>query len=288
MSQTRIVEGYFDSVDGLRLFYRDYSNQSPDDSSPVICLPGLTRNSKDFDDLAERLSTRRRVITTDLRGRGRSEYDPDRTHYHPEQYVADIWQLLETLSIATVCVIGTSLGGLMAMIMAYQRPASIAAVVLNDIGPELDPAGLARVTQSAGLLAKVDTWEEAIHETRKNYGHVFPDWPDARWLDYTKSTYRQSEDGRLDMNLDRNVGVATREGISGLRQDPWLGFDALRLMPLLVLRGEHSDLLSKATLGIMQQRKPDLIAVMVRNRGHAPYLDEPEASNAIDEFLDQN
>ena len=156
------------------------------------------------------------------------------------------------------------------------------------LGPELDPAGIARVVESAGLLPKVDTWEEAIHETRKNYGHVFPDWSDSSWLYYTKSTYRQSDDGRLDMNLDRNVGVATREGISGLRQDPWLLFDALLKIPLLVLRGEHSDLLSTATFGKMQHHKPDLTAVTVRNRGHAPYLDEPEASNAIDEFLDQN
>ncbi len=288
MSQARFLDSYYDSADGLKLFYRDFSNRSGDESIPVICLPGLTRNSRDFDDLAARLSQHRRVITTDLRGRGRSEYDQDRSHYHPEQYVADVWDLLTSLGIAKVIVIGTSLGGLIAMLMAYQRPASIAGVIANDIGPEIDPTGLARVVASAGLLPEVDNWQQAVHETKKNYGHVFPDWPDARWLEYTNSTYRESKDGRLEMNLDQNVGVATREGISGLRQDPWPLFDALLPIPLLVLRGERSDLLSVATLEKMQKRKPDLTAVTVKNRGHAPFLDEPEASDAIDRFLDHD
>ncbi len=285
-SQARFIDGYFDSADGLRLFYRDFPKRSPDRSIPVLCLPGLTRNSRDFDDLAERLSKHRRVITTDLRGRGRSEYDKDRTHYHPEQYVADMWELLAFLDIATVIVIGTSLGGLMATVMAYQRPASIAGVIANDIGPEIDPAGLARVSDNAGLLPDVDSWHEAVRETKKVYEHAFPDWPDSKWLDYARSTFRESNDGRLEMNFDRNIGVATREGTSGLRQDPWLLFDALLPIPLLVLRGEHSDLLSTSTLQKMQERKPDLIAVTVGNRGHAPYLDEPEAVDAIIKFLD--
>ncbi|MCH8303347.1 MAG: alpha/beta hydrolase [Proteobacteria bacterium] len=288
MSQSPFMDGYFASADGLQLFYRDYPNRSADESAPVICLPGLTRNSADFDGLAVRLAQRRRVITTDFRGRGRSEYDNDRTHYHPAQYVADVWELLAFLDIASVIVIGTSRGGMVAMLMVYQRPASIAGVIVNDIGPEIDPAGLARVVQSAGLLPAVDNWQEAVRETRKNYGHVFPDWPDSRWLDYAKSTYRETDDGRLRMNLDSNIGVATREGISGLRQDPWLLFDALLPIPLLVLRGEHSDLLSTTTLEKMQQHKSDLIAVTVRNRGHAPYLDEAEAIDAIDQFLDHH
>jgi pimeloyl-ACP methyl ester carboxylesterase len=280
-------DSYYYSADGLRLFYRDFPSRSPSPSVPVICLPGLTRNSKDFDGLAERLSIHRRVITTDLRGRGRSDYDQDRTRYHPEQYVADIWKLLELLDVVTVVVIGTSLGGLMAMLMAHQRPTSIAGVIVNDIGPELDPAGLARVVENVGLLPQVDNWREAVRETKKIYGPVFPDWPDSSWLDYTKSTYRESNDGRLQMNFDPNIGVATREGISGLRQDPWQLFDALRPIPLLVLRGELSDLLSTMTLEKMLQTKPDLMSVTVRNRGHAPYLDEPEATDAIDNFLDK-
>ncbi|GMR17200.1 MAG: alpha/beta hydrolase [Gammaproteobacteria bacterium] len=285
MSQAPCADGYFRSADGLSLFFRDYPQRSASAATPVICLPGLTRNSEDFVGLAARLATQRRVITTDLRGRGRSEYDHDRSHYNPQQYVADVWELLALLAIDKVIVIGTSLGGLMAMIMAWQRPASVAGAVLNDIGPELDPAGLARVVETAALLPEVDTWQEAVQETRNNYRSSFPDWTESRWLDYAKSTYRETGDGRLAMNLDANVGVATREGLSGLEHDPWQLFDALLPIPLLLLRGEHSDLLSAATCEKMQQRKTDLIAVTVRNRGHAPYLDEPEATDAIDQFL---
>lgn len=288
MSRSRFLDAYYDSADGLKLFYRDYSSRSNKASIPVICLPGLTRSSRDFGSLAVQIAQRRRVITTDLRGRGRSDYDPDRSHYHPQQYVADVWELLASLGIDKVIVIGTSLGGLMAMIMACQRPASIAGVILNDIGPELDPVGLARVVEGAGLLPVVDNWQDAVHETRKNYGSAFPDWSDSQWLEYAKSTYRESNDGRLDMNFDRNIGVASREGTSGVRQDPWQLFDAFLPIPLLVFRGEHSDIFSSTTLEKMQRRKPDLAAVTVRNRGHAPYLDEPEARDAIDTFLDNH
>ncbi len=172
------------------------------------------------------------------------------------------------------------------MIMARERPAAIAAVIMNDIGPELDPVGLARVQANAGLLPPVADWYEAVEQTRQYYHTVFPDWPDSKWLYYAQSTYRQTDDGFLDINMDRNVGVAAREGTSGLRQDPWQLFDALLPIPLLVLRGENSDLFSAATLEKMQLRKPDLTAVVVRNRGHAPYLDEKEAIDAIRKFLD--
>ncbi len=288
MHDSRITEEYYKSSDGLHLFYRSFYRQSAIEVDPVICLPGLTRNSCDFDDLALLLSNRRRVITTDLRGRGRSEYDPDRTNYHPAQYVADIWDLLDHLNVSRVIVIGTSLGGWMAMIMADERPATIAGVVMNDIGPELDPVGVARVQASAGLLPPVADWNEAIVQVRQHYELAYPDWPESKWLSFAKRTYSQSGNGDLDINLDRNVGVASREGKSGLLQDPWLLFDALLPIPLLVLRGERSDILANETLEKMRLRKPDLTAVIVRNRGHAPYLDEAEAIDAIERFLDEN
>ncbi len=280
------TDGYCNSTDGLQLFFRDYHSQLESTADPVICLPGLTRNSRDFHDLAFRLSQHRRVITTDLRGRGYSEYDPVRSNYHPAQYVADIWNLLHHLKISKVIVIGTSLGGWMAMIMAHEKPSAVAAVVMNDIGPELNPAGLARVQAGAGRLPPVANWDEAVEQTRRNYAVVFPDWPDSKWLYYAQTTYRQTANGGLDINLDRNVGVASRESVSGLQQDPWQLFDALLSIPLLVLRGEKSDLFSAATLEKMQLRKQDMTAVVVSNRGHAPYLDEPEALDAIEKFLD--
>lgn len=288
MHDSRITEEYYKSSDGLRLFYRSFCRQSAIEADPVICLPGLTRNSRDFDDLALLLSKRRRVITTDLRGRGCSEYDPDRTNYHPAQYVADIWDLLDHLDVSRVIVIGTSLGGWMAMVMADERPATIAGVVMNDIGPELDPVGVARVQASAGLLPPVADWDEAVVQVKQHYELAYPDWSESKWLSFAKRTYSQSGNGNLDINLDRNVGVASREGKSGLLQDPWQLFDALLPIPLLVLRGERSDILSIETLEKMQLRKPDLTTVIVRIRGHVPYLDEPEAIDAIETFLDEN
>ncbi len=288
MHDSRITEEYYESSDGLRLFYRSFYCQSASEADPVICLPGLTRNSRDFDEFALLLSKRRRVITTDLRGRGCSEYDPDRTNYHPAQYVADIWDLLDHLDVSRVIVIGTSLGGWMAMVMADERPATIAGVVMNDIGPELDPVGVARVQASAGLLPPVTDWNAAIVQVKQHYEHAYPDWPESKWLSFARRTYSQSGNDDLEINLDRNVGVASREGKSGLLRDPWQLFDALLPIPLLVLRGERSDILSSETLEKMQLRKPDLTAVIVRNRGHAPYLDEPEAIDAIERFLDEN
>jgi len=182
MGESRFTDGYYRSSDGLRLFFRDFHNQSTANSDPVLCLPGLTRNSRDFDELALLLSKRRRVVTTDLRGRGRSEYDPDRSNYHPSQYVADIWDLLDHLDIPRVIVIGTSLGGWMAMILAHERPAAIAGAVMNDIGPELDPVGVARVQASAGLLPPVADWDEAVVHVKQDYELAFPDWPDSKWL----------------------------------------------------------------------------------------------------------
>lgn len=284
--KSQSTEGYYRSSDGLKLFYRDYPCSAKGKSCPVICLPGLTRNSDDFDNLATLLSKRRRIIATDLRGRGNSDYDADRFNYQPSKYVEDIWQLLQHLDVSKVAVIGTSLGGWMAMVMAHERPAALTGVVMNDIGPELEPEGVARVLASVGMLPPVADWDEAVSQVRQHYELAFPDWPDSKWLHFAQSTYRQLRNGDLDIRLDRNVGVASREGVSGLRQDPWQLFDALRPVPLLVLRGELSDLLSKATLEKMRIRKPDLRTETVRNRGHAPYLDEPEAIDAIEIFLD--
>ena len=153
-------ERHVTAADGLRLYYRDYRNASS--RPPVICLPGLTRNSRDFAPLATRISETRRVICPDLRGRGKSEYDPQWRNYHPGQYAADLWQLLDTLQLDEVVVIGTSLGGWMAMLLNHQKPGRIAAAVMNDIGPEADPNGIARVVATAGRLDIVGSLAETM------------------------------------------------------------------------------------------------------------------------------
>ena len=277
-------ERHVTAADGLRLYYRDYRNASS--RPPVICLPGLTRNSRDFAPLATRISETRRVICPDLRGRGKSEYDPQWRNYHPGQYAADLWQLLDTLQLDEVVVIGTSLGGWMAMLLNHQKPGRIAAAVMNDIGPEADPNGIARVVATAGRLDIVGSLAEAIEQAKSVYSIAFPDWSEAQWRAYTETTYRQRDDGRFDLNFDRNIGHAAREGVSGLDIDPWTMFADLANVPTLLIHGVLSDILTGPIIDKMCQHKPDLQVVPVRDRGHAPLLDEQEAVDAITTFLE--
>ena len=276
-------ERYFTSADGLRLYFRDYAG--PADSVPVLCLPGLTRNSRDFASLAAWLAGERRVVCPDFRGRGKSEYDPEWRNYHPAQYATDTWRLLDELGLDKVVLIGTSLGGWMAMLMNYQQAGRIAAAVMNDIGPEANPKGIARVTAGAGRLDKVSTFEEAVAQAKNLYEIAFPDWNHEQWQTYTETTYRETDDGHFDLNFDRNIGHAAREGVSGLTVEPWDLFDTLRDVPTLVIHGELSDILTENIILKMRQRKPDLRVAVVSNRGHAPLLDEKEAVDAIATLL---
>jgi pimeloyl-ACP methyl ester carboxylesterase len=282
----KVSEGFYSAADGLQLYFCEHGPPAgPDDAPPVLCLHGLTRNSRDFDELVALLSPRHRLITTDLRGRGHSAYDSDLRHYHPARYVDDVWHLLAHLGIGRVRVIGTSLGGLMAMLMAAQRPETLEAVVLNDVGPELDARGLARVAESAGRLPPVDDWAAAAAAVREATRVAFPDWPDERWMTFARKMYAPSAGGGLDVRLDRNVGEAMRRGFSAMREDPWELFGALRGIPLLVVHGEESDLLTPEILARMREARPDLRTVTVPRRGHAPNLDEAEAIDAIEKFL---
>ena len=277
-------ERHVTAADGLRLYYRDYPNASP--RPPVLCLPGLTRNSRDFAPLATRVSETRRVICPDLRGRGKSEYDPQWRNYHPGQYAADLWQLLDTLQLDEVVVVGTSLGGWMAMLLNHQQPGRIAGTVMNDIGPEADPNGIARVVATAGRLDIVGSLAEAIEQAKSVYSIVFPDWNEEQWRVYTEATYRQLDDGRFDLNFDRNIGHAAREGVSGLDIEPWTMFGDLANVPTLLIHGVLSDILTGPIIDKMCQHKPDLQVVPVRDRGHAPLLDEQEAVDAISTFFE--
>ncbi|HEX7719909.1 MAG TPA: alpha/beta hydrolase [Woeseiaceae bacterium] len=273
---------YYESTDGLRLFYRDYAPEHP--GATVLCLPGLTRNSRDFDDLAAHLSATRRVLTPDLRGRGHSAHDPDWRNYHPATYTGDIWKLLDSLDVDNVIIIGTSLGGIIAMGMAMQKPTRIRGVVMNDVGPEIAPEGLQRIQKYTGLLPPVGSWEEAIAQTREIYGTWLPGLTEDGWRKMAWRAYRENNDGVPQLDIDPNIGRAIREaGAPG--GDLWAAFDALQDIPTLVLRGELSDILSADTLTRMQERKPDLVAVTVSNRGHVPLLNEPECIAAIDRFL---
>jgi pimeloyl-ACP methyl ester carboxylesterase len=279
------AEKFFQSRDGLQIYFRDYAGD--ESKAPVLCLHGLTRNSRDFAALAEYIAPARRVLVPDQRGRGRSQYDPNWLNYHPGTYIEDMWALLRELSVERVIVIGTSLGGLMAMLMAATRPQVLAGVVLNDIGPEIDPVGVARIREYAGRLPPVRSWDDAAAQMKMTFGLAFPDYDEQRWREFASNSFDEGDDGVPRLTADPKIGDAVRSipPPPGALQAMWLAFGQLRNVPALALRGAHSDLLSAATFERMQQEVPSLVAVTVANRGHAPQLDEPDSLRAIDAFL---
>lgn len=278
-------ERYFESADGLSLYYRDYHPAEESDRLPVLCLPGLTRNSRDFETLALRLQRAgRRVLTPDLRGRGRSQHDPNWSNYQPTTYLGDLAALQAAAGAERVVVVGTSLGGILAMLIAATRPAAIAAAVLNDVGPEIAPEGLQRIARYVGRHNPVGSWEEAAAQARATYGLALPDLTDAQWLAFARRSYVEV-DGVPCLDMDPMIGEAVRAAPSGAAPDLWPVYGALRPLPALAVRGELSDVLSEATFDRMALEKPDLRRVTVARRGHPPLLDEPECILAIDEFL---
>jgi pimeloyl-ACP methyl ester carboxylesterase len=280
-------EKFYRSRDGLQLYYRDYAGDAG--KVPVLCLHGLTRNSRDFAALAAHIAPTRRVIVPDHRGRGRSQYDPHWLNYHPGTYVDDMWTLLQELSIERVIVVGTSLGGLMATLMAAMRPQMLAGVVLNDIGPEIDPTGAARIQSYAGRLPPVRNWDDAAAQMKMTFGLAMPEFSEQQWLAFARLSFDEGADGVPRLAADPKIGDAIRSipVPPGAAQAMWLAFGQLRKIPALALRGAHSDLLSAATFERMQREVPSLVAVTVPNRGHAPQLDEPDSTRAIDAFLSE-
>ncbi|MCF4165480.1 alpha/beta hydrolase [Zavarzinia compransoris] len=271
------------SADGLSLYYRDYGDAA-DPRLPVICLPGLTRNSADFEDLATHLSAGgRRVLSPDFRGRGKSAHDPEFMRYVPPTYAGDVIGLLAALGIGRAIFIGTSLGGIVTQLVALAAPAMVAGAVLNDIGPELDPAGLARIASYAGKQGDPADWAAAVAQLREVNGDQFPDLADAIWLKFARAVFVEKPDGGLRPNYDPKIGDAMRA--AGPPADMWPIFAGLAQIPTLLLRGALSDLLARSTVEKMKAAKPDLAVVEVTARGHAPFLDEPEALAAIDALI---
>ncbi len=278
----------YTTQDGLRLFARDYGTRASR-KIPVICLPGLTRNSKDFDDLARRLSITRRVLCPDLRGRGRSQYCENWTDYTPANEVLDILDLMGAAGIHQAVFIGTSRGGIVTMLMAAQRPNAIRGVVFNDIGPEIAIGGLQRIAGYAGIGEAPPTWTEAAFRLRMMNERDFPNLTSEEWYEQARRTYAE-ENGLPKIDYDAKIGTALRKGLeaaNGSLPDMWAQFKALGHVPALVIRGENSDILTAETVRLMEQRHPDLRSVTVPDRGHVPFLDEPTAVAALDAFFDR-
>jgi pimeloyl-ACP methyl ester carboxylesterase len=276
-------EAYYASADGLRLYTRIYE-QAGIEAPAVLCLPGLTRNSRDFEVLAPHLACRYRVLCPDLRGRGYSQRDSRGQNYQPATYLRDILALLKAHSVARAAIIGTSLGGLLAMMLAASRRDLVAGIVLNDIGPEIDPAGLARIRAYAGQLPAVRTWAEAAMQLQSVYGDAWPGLDHAAWLRLARRSYRENASGNPVLDCDPGVGNALRSA-PAQPADLWPLWAALGPVPALAIRGELSDILSPATFERMQREKADLVRQTVARRGHVPLLDEPDCLPAIDAFL---
>ena len=278
------AERFYTSKDGLRLFFRDYGPRTSV-AAPVLCLPGLTRNSRDFADLARWLAETRRVICPDLRGRGRSAWDSDYRNYNPSVYIDDVIRLLESERLSNVLIIGTSLGGLLAMIIGATQSNLVRGLIINDAGPEVDPKGLKRISKYAGKQAPIASWEEAIAACKRNYGDALPGLSSAEWEQFARQTYCEDAGG-IRLESDPRIGDAVREQDS-TPSDLWQVFAMLKDKPALVIRGANSDILSAATLAKMIALKPDLATATVPDRGHAPLLNEPSSLAAIDAFLDR-
>lgn len=277
------ADRFWTSRDGLKLHYRDYAGRA--DRPPVLCLPGLTRNARDFEALAARLAGDWRVLCPDLRGRGDSAYAKDSASYNPLQYVEDLAALFEEAQLGPVVAIGTSLGGLLTMILAITGAQRLAGVVLNDVGPVIEAAGLERIRGYVGQARSFPTWMHAARALEESQGPAFPDFEIADWLAMAKRCMVVGGNGRIVFDYDMKIAEPFSQPGGEAGVDMWPGVDALKGLPVLVLRGELSDVFSGATQAEMIARLPGSEGVTVPRVGHAPTLDEPEAVAAIERLL---
>ena len=278
-------DGYWWSPDGLRLHYRDYSG-GEDGRPPLLCMPGLTRNSRDFEPLAARLAGQWRLICPDMRGRAESAYAKDAMTYVPLTYLQDISRLLADLAITRFVAVGTSLGGVITMLIAATHREWLAGAVLNDVGPVLDEGGLARIRSYVGVGQSHPTWVHAARALAEANGDVYPGYDLEAWLAMAKRLYRLNSGGRVVLDYDMKIAEPIRAMGSEAGVDMWPVMSAFSGIPTLLLRGERSDLLSAATA---QRMATDIGAAaelaVVPGVGHAPVLDEPESVAAIDRLL---
>ncbi len=279
---------FLSAPDGLRLHVRSYGRASQP-ALPVVCLPGLARTAADFELLAAALAhdgaRPRRVIALDYRGRGQSEYDKDPANYTFHTELADVLAVIAALDCTPAIFVGTSRGGILAMILAALRPTAIAGVVLNDIGPVIEPKGLMRIKAYVGRLPQPRSFEEAAEILRRLFDAQFPKLGPEDWLKAAHRTFKQDEDGRLVPTYDVRL-AKTMEGVAFDKPLPalWKEFDVLANLPLMVIRGENSDVLTAATVETMRARHAKMVTVDVPDQGHAPLLAEADVIARIASF----
>lgn len=280
------TDGYWLSEDGLRLHYRDY----PADAGavplpPIVCLPGLTRNARDFERLAADFAGPWRVLCPEMRGRGDSAYARNWATYQPLQYVNDVFALLDQAGIDRFVAIGTSLGGLMTMMMAMIEPRRVAGAVLNDIGPKIAAEGLGRILEYVGQARSFPTWMHAARALAETHAASHPDFTVEDWLAMAKRLMTIGGNGRIVYDYDLKIAEPFAHGGEAPPLDLWPGLEALGTRPLLLVRGATSDLLAPDTWDEMRRRAPTADRVEIPRVGHAPTLDEPAARAGIARLL---
>ena len=279
------ADGYWWSKDGLRLHYRDYPGDPA--ALPVLCLHGLTRNARDFEGLAAHLNAGRRVIVPEMRGRGESAYAKDSMSYVPLIYLQDLAALFDQLALPRFLFVGTSMGGILTMLVAATDRSRVAGAVLNDIGPVVEEAGLERIRSYVGRSASWPTWMHAARDIADAQGGCYPGWKLDDWLLYAKRLCRLTGAGRIVWDYDMKIAEPMRLPGGEGAVDLWPAFTALAATPLLVVRGGTSDILSAETLAEIERRAPATRVITVPRTGHAPTLDEPEVVAAIDALVGQ-
>ncbi len=271
--------------DGLRLHVRIHAPFDPH-GLPVVCLPGLSRTTADFDDLAKGLeSEKRRVLAIDSRGRGRSDYDPNPANYNFAVELGDVITAMTELNAWPAVIVGTSRGGLLTMLLGTVRPDMIAGVVLNDIGPAIEPKGLIRIKASLGKMPEPKNFDDGADLLRRSQNAQFPKLTREQWLAFARRTWR-NDHGRLVPTYDTNLSAALGE-IDPATPLPalWNEFDSLSAKPMMVIRGETSDILSAETVAAMRARRASLEVVEVPDQGHTPLLAEADIIARIAGFV---
>jgi pimeloyl-ACP methyl ester carboxylesterase len=276
---------YWWSNDGIRLHYRDYAGRN--DRPPIICLPGLTRNARDYSEVAERLAGQWRVICVDLRGRGESGYAKDPMTYVPLTYVQDVEALLRELEVDRYIAFGTSLGGIVTMILAGTAREKIAGALLNDVGPEIEAAGLSRIRSYVGRANSWPTWMHAARGVQDANADVYPNYEIEDWLAMAKRLYRVNSGGRIVLDYDMKIAEPFRVPGNEAGPDMWPALAALKSVPTLIVRGGRSDVLAAKTAERMEQALDDAELVTIAEVGHAPTLSEAKAVAAIGRLLDR-
>jgi pimeloyl-ACP methyl ester carboxylesterase len=280
---TVFAEGYWTSADGLRLHYRDYAGAAT--RAPLLCIAGLTRNARDFEPLVDLLGGKRRIIAVDLRGRGESAYATDPMSYAIPVYLQDVDLLLRALSLKSFIAVGTSLGGLVSMFLASTWNKQMKGLILNDVGPDIDAKGLDRIGNYVGQARNFDTWMHAARSLAEAQGAIYPDFRIEDWLRIAKRICKLSGNGRIIFDYDMKIAEPFKQAPSGAEPDLWPFYEALGTKPVLILRGEKSDILTKSVAAKMTRKLPNAKLVTVPRVGHAPSLEEEAAQQAIAEFV---